>query len=77
MSFHTIHKAETDPSCVVCQRLAAIRSDCLRPHETDEEPWSAAGPEPISGGLAALLAGVCYGFVAGIVFALVLRSVWR
>jgi len=32
-------------------------------------------PEPISSGLAALLTGICYGFVAGIVFTLIVRAV--
>ena len=32
-------------------------------------------PEPISSGLASLLFGLCYGFIAGIAFTLILRAV--
>ena len=32
-------------------------------------------PEPISSGLAALLAGLCWGFLMGIVFTLIVRAV--
>ena len=37
---HATHRAETDPACAVCRRLAAIRGDALRPAETDDEPWT-------------------------------------
>jgi hypothetical protein len=42
----------------------------------DEEPWSPQ-PEPIPVAHAALLTGLCYGFVAGIAFTLAVRAVWR